>query len=102
MSTTPFAEKVINILQEYCDDNYKGKVRAMQTSLGMDPDVPYMNRWLKCFKRGGVVPKIDSVGSYLDKIGAVLLSPKEAAVISELLEARRRVDYLEKQAKEMF
>lgn len=70
----------------------------MQTSLGMDPDVPYMNRWLKCFKKGGIVPKIDSIGPYLDKVGAVLLSPKEVAVIFKLL----RIDCLEKQAKEIF
>ena len=118
MPKLPFAEKAIDILQEYCVRNYRGNIRAMQTSLGMDPDVPYMNRWLKCFKRGGIVPKIDSIGPYLDKVGAVLYSPFEvpnppveptsapASVIEpsigkELAEARKRIRELEALVREL-
>ena len=111
MAKLPFAEKAISILQEYCDREYKGKVRAMQISLGMDPDVPYMNRWLKCFTdKGGRTPRIDSIGPYLDKVGAVLISPWEtktaqttpaAASADELSKAKERIQQLEKEVREL-
>lgn len=111
MTKQPFAQKAISILQEYCDRNYAGNIRAMQTSLGMDPDVPYMNRWLKCFTGKGMVPKIDSIGPYLDKVGAVLTGPWDAPSTStqvqvnpsanELDQAKERIRQLEKEVQEL-
>ena len=109
-SQVQFAKKAISILQEYCDREYNGNIRAMQTNLGMDPDVPYMNRWLKCFTGKGMVPKIDSIGPYLDKVGAVLISPWEtktaqatlaAAPADELSKAKERIQQLEKEVREL-
>ena len=108
MPKLPFAKKAISILQEYCDREYNGNIRAMQTNLGMDPDVPYMNRWLKCFTGKGMVPKIDSIGPYLDKVGAVLSSPWDAetaqtatAPADELSKAKERIQQLEKEVREL-
>lgn len=107
MSKLPFAEKAISILQEYCDRNYGGNIRAMQTSLGMDPDVPYMNRWLKCFTGKGLVPKITSIGPYLDTVGAVLTSPWDEPLApagdcaEELAKAKKRIQELEAQVQEL-
>ncbi len=110
MPKLPFAEKAISILQEYCDREYNGSIRAMQTSLGMDPDVPYMNRWLKSFTdKNGRVPRIDSIGPYLDKVGAVLTSPWDTANTAttshasedELSKAKERIRQLEAQVQEL-
>ena len=79
---TPFAQKVISILKGYCDSEHGGNARAASKALGIDPDSGYFSRWLKCFDESAKtsrVPKIDSVGPCLDKLGAVLLSQEELA-----------------------
>lgn len=77
---TPFAQKVIDILQTYCDTNHSGNVRSAAKDLGIDPDTGYFSRWLKCFDQDAKtkrVPRIDSIGPCLDKIGVKIIAPWE-------------------------
>ena len=99
---TPFAQKVIQILRDYCDTQCDGNAREASRSLGLDPDTGYYARWINSGKPGAKtsrVPRIDSVGPLLDQIGAVLLGPGEtldegseaARLKKELSEAQRRI-----------
>ena len=69
---TPFADRTIDLLQDYCDTRFNGNIRAMAVFLGLDPDGGMLHRWLK--KKN---PTLSMVGPCLDKIGAVLIGPDE-------------------------
>lgn len=76
----PFAQKIIQILQDYCDSYHQGNVRAASRELGIDPDSGYLSRWLKCFDSDSKtkrIPRIDNIGPCMDKLGVRLLLPGE-------------------------
>lgn len=84
-----FAEQVLSILQEYCDRECNGNVRKMKAKLGMDPDMPYLNRWMGCLKgnKDSRMPRLDSIGNVLDRLGVEVISPwnKEGNMQTTLL-----------------
>lgn len=81
MPKQDFATRAISVLQDYCDTKCSGNVRKMKIKLGMNPDMPYLNRWLGCLKdkKDSRMPRLDSIGPVLDKIGAVIVVPWEEA-----------------------
>ena len=79
---TPFYQKVLLILKDYCDIVHGGNVRAASRALGLDPDTGILNRWLQCLKEGAKskrTPNLELVGPCMDRIGAILLAPGEVA-----------------------
>ena len=95
---TPFAQKVVSILRDYCDEHFGGNVRAASRSVGIDPDTGYYSRWLKCLDgktTSSRVPRIDSVGPCLDKIGAVLLAPGEVPTTDDNVASSQHLAELE-------
>lgn len=77
---TPFYQKVLLILKDYCDNEHGGNMRAASRALGLDPDTGVLFRWLQCLKdnpKSKRTPKLEIVGPCMDKIGAVLLAPGE-------------------------
>lgn len=93
---TPFADKAMDLLQDYCDTRFNGNVRAMAVFLGLDPDNGMLHRWLK--KKN---PTLSAVGPCLDKIGATIVGidekprsanpsqNKEALLEEELAQTKR-------------
>lgn len=109
---TPFAQKAIQILRDYCDEQCDGNAREASRRLGLDPDTGYYARWINSDKPGAKtsrVPRIDSVGPLLDQIGAVLLGPGEtisedseaARLKKELGEAQSRILELQKAVEKL-
>lgn len=79
---TPFYQKLLQILRDYCDNVHGGNVRAASRALGLDPDTGLLNRWLQCLKpdpKNKRTPNLELVGPCMDQIGAVLLAPGEVA-----------------------
>lgn len=75
-----FTEKVLTILQTYINERHSGNVRAAQESLGLPPGKSVFHRWLKALNGDtvqGRVPRLDSIGPIMAKLGAKVLSFKE-------------------------
>lgn len=75
-----FTEKVLTILQTYINERHSGNVRAAQESLGLPPEKSVFHRWLKALNGDtvqGRVPRLDSIGPIMAKLGAKVLSFKE-------------------------
>lgn len=92
MPKQDFATRAISVLQDYCDKKCDGNVRDMKRALGMDPDMPYLNRWLGCLKnkKDSRMPRLDSIGAVLDKVGAVICVPWEEPAPMGDIEALQR------------
>lgn len=96
-----FAEKTISILQEYCDKECGGNIRATQVSLGLDPDKAVIYRWLAVkdsdYNKQTHMPRVDTIGPLLDKIGAVLVGPYDEYPSIELAQAKAKIRQLEQE-----
>ena len=109
-----FAIKVLRILQEHINDKYKGNVKAAQTGLGFEPDKAIFYRWLKVLEgndRQARMPRLDTIGAVMDKLGVQALTPaeradlhlptKEAAPAAPAVVESARVRELEAQVAEL-
>ncbi len=75
-----FTEKVLTILQTYINERHSGNVRAAQVALGLPGEKSVFHRWLKALNGDtvqGRVPRLDSIGAIMVKLGAKALSFKE-------------------------
>lgn len=75
-----FAVKVLRVLQEYINEKHGGNIRAAQEACGLDPDKSVFYRWLKILDPQGKqahMPKLDSIGAIMDKLGVQALTPDE-------------------------
>lgn len=75
-----FAVKVLRILQEHINDKHGGNIRAAQEAFGLDPDKSVFYRWLKILDPQGKqahMPKLDSIGAIMDKLGVEPLTRDE-------------------------
>ena len=75
-----FASRVIEVIREYCENQYAGNLRAAAEGLGIDPDGGLLNKWLKSEEdpEKGRSPTIKKVGPVMDKIGARVVLPGES------------------------
>ena len=75
-----FTKKCLEILQSYIEENFRGNALAAQESLGMGASNTIIHRWLKLLngtKGQARVPRLDSIGPIMDKLGVKILSNKE-------------------------
>lgn len=109
-----FAIKVLRILQEHINEKYGGNVKAAQVGLGFEPDKAIFYRWLNVLggdSKQARMPRLDSIGAIMDKLGVLALTPaeradlhlpiREAAPAAPAVEESARVRELEAQVAEL-
>lgn len=77
-----FTKKVLVILNDYIKEKYRGNVSAAQEGLGLAPDKSVFHRWLKALNERDTqarIPRLDSIGAIMDKLGVQALTPAERA-----------------------
>lgn len=75
-----FTKACLEILQAYIDEHYHGNVMAAQEGLGLGTSNTILHRWLKALngtKGQSRIPKLDSIGPVLEKLGVKVLSNKD-------------------------
>lgn len=109
-----FTKKVLSILQDHINEKYHGNVSAAQEGLGLAPDKSVFHRWLKVLAeddKQARVPRLDSIGAVMDKLGVEALTPaeradlhlpiKNAVPVASAVEESARVRELEAQVAEL-
>lgn len=87
-----FTTKVLTILNNHIEEKYRGNVSAAQEGLGLAPDKSVFHRWIKALagdEKQGRIPRLDSIGAIMDKLGVQALTPAERA---ELRLAQKEAD----------
>ena len=67
-------------MRDYIEEKYGGNVCVAQAGLGLAPDKTVFHRWLKALNEGDAqarVPRLDSIGAIMDKLGVQALTPSE-------------------------
>lgn len=90
-----FAQKAVEALRQYCQNEYGGSVNAMISALGIEVGNGVVHRWFK----GTSTPQLKVIGPFLDKIGAEVVLPGKSETISHR-ELQTRIEQLQKQLEE--
>lgn len=78
-----FTKKVLSILNNHINEKYEGNASAAQVGFGLAPDKSVFHRWIKVLENENDkqtrIPRLDSIGAIMDKLGVQALTPQEIA-----------------------